>query len=307
MKIPKVSIIIPTYQRDEILCNTIQYALNQDFEDYEILIIDQTENHSQETYQFFKTLPPKVKIIHFLPASLPGARNHGISVAKGEIIIMIDDDVILESNFIQHHLDSYYGDKIDCVAGKIREAKKYRVKACPINFNSDFIKWLSPSSFYSQYKKEAFRVPGGNFSIRKKVIFDVGPFDENFLYTAWGEEYDFSLRLKNKGYRIVYNPKAEIFHLNYNKGGCNRRDRFNYNTIYSHSHNMSYLVEKNNLNRVFYIYLIWYVYKRVFFKKDYISLKGLVFITKGAFFFAKGLWDGFLKGSKHSGVLAKLS
>ncbi len=44
---PKISLIIPTYNRDRVLVETIKYAIKQDFEDYEIIIVDQNETHTK--------------------------------------------------------------------------------------------------------------------------------------------------------------------------------------------------------------------------------------------------------------------
>ena len=119
MNTPQVSLIIPTYNRERVLCDTIRYALKQDFGNYEILVIDQTEKHSPETCLFLQSLPEKVRIIHFFPASLPGARNRGVLEARGEIVLMIDDDVIIKEDFINQHLRYYQNPEVVCVTGRM--------------------------------------------------------------------------------------------------------------------------------------------------------------------------------------------
>jgi GT2 family glycosyltransferase len=280
-----------------VLCNTITYALDQDFADYEILIVDQTEEHEKETYSFLDNLPDKAKVISHHPPSLPGARNRGIRESRGEIVIMIDDDVILKHDFISQHLKYYENKEVSGVTGKVEQKNKI-TKRLPFSLKNEFMEWIPISVFDDNFEKEAFRLAGGNFSVKKEYAFRAGLFDENFIGTAWGEEYDFSLRLKKVGKKLIFNPRAYIFHLNDIKGGTGNRSLFNFFSVYSKSHNLTYLIEKNRIDRKFYVYLTWYVYRQSFYKKDYLNPKGLAFILLAQFFFLKGLVDGIKSANK---------
>ena len=268
----KTSLIIPTYNRNKSLRDTITYAMKQDCMDYEILIIDQTTHHDRDTSIFLKNLPPIARVINNEIPSLTMARNKGIREAKGDVIIMIDDDVIIGPTFIYEHLKYYDDPLVGGVTGKISTRRKSK-SIIHLLLKNEFLKWVSPTAFQSSKEQDALRFAGGNFSFRKSIL--------------------------NNSYKIIYNPKAEIYHLELQEGGCNKRTRFNFDTVHSYSYNMSYFIEKNKLNRLFYIYLIVYIYKRVFFKKDYISIKGFIFIYKSTFIFIKGLLKGFLTGRKH--------
>jgi GT2 family glycosyltransferase len=65
-------------------------------------------------------------------------------------------------------------------------------------------------------------------SFRKQVILDVGGFDEQFRGNAMREETDFSLRVVRGGWRIVYEPNAELTHLALGGGGSRTADRLNW-------------------------------------------------------------------------------
>lgn len=292
---PFVSIIIPSYDREEVLCNTIRYVLAQNYNNYELLIIDQTENHDHATNAFLSQVPPHVRVINHRPPSLPGARNRGIKEAKGEIIIMIDDDVIIKNDFVSQHVKHYINDSVHAVTGMVDQKAKY-INRIPSFLNNEFLQWVSAQSFQNPNPGEAFRIAGGNFSIRKNQATIAGEFDENFIGTSWGEEFDFSLRLKQLGIKIVYDPEAMIYHLNEKSGGCRSRGCFEDNIIFSKSHNLSYLIEKNKSNRLLYIYLIFYLYKQVVIKKAYLSLRGLFFWPKINLLFIKGFVKGFKEG-----------
>jgi GT2 family glycosyltransferase len=292
----KISLVIPSYEREKILCNTIKYALGQDFIDYEVLVIDQTKNHTAETKEFLKRLPSRIRVIDHQPPSLTGARNRGILEATGEIIIMIDDDVILRSDFISQHAKYYDDGEIVAVAGRVEQEKRFCGRI-PSFIRSEFIQWLTFSNFESLKEQDAYRVVGCNFSFRKESAVQAGFFDENFVGDAWGEEYDFSLRIKGPGCKIVYAPNAVVIHLSARSGGCRKRERFrSYETVYSKPHNLAYIMEKHRLKKWYYLYLVWYVYRLSFMKREYLSLRGLQFILKGHPHYVRGFMDGFKKG-----------
>ena len=295
-----ISLIIPTYNREKVLCDTVKYALGQNRTDYEIIIVDQTRSHFRATTEFLENLPEQVRIIHHRPPSLPAARNRGITEANGQIVIMIDDDVIIKPDFILQHESCYQSPLIGGVTGKITQANRYRTKI-PFFLKKDaLLQWISSENFAVNDEIEAFRLAGGNFSVRRESALAAGLFDEDFIGSAWGEEFDFSLRLKKIGYKILYNPVAEIVHLNESFGGCESRKRYDFFTVYSKAHNLAYFIEKNRLGRYLYFYLIWYIYKQVLVKKDYLNIKGLLFIFKGNLSFLKGFTHGYKKGRSAS-------
>lgn len=289
---PKISLIIPTYNRDSVLVETIKYAIKQDFEDYEIIVIDQNETHTQNISNFLSELPTFIRIIKHLPPSLPSARNRAIREAKSPILLFIDDDVIFKENFISEHYKYHKKSKIGCVTGKV-EQKSIYTNEIPLCVKSEFLQWISVKKFQQDHIKIAFRSAGGNMSFPRELAQRIGGFDEKFIGTAWGEEYDFSIRLKKQGYLILYNPFASIFHLNTQTGGVKNRSRFNEKTVYCRGHNLTYLITKNCLGLWPLNFLFFYTWKQLFFKKDYVSLKGAKFIAKGLFFYIKGLYDGY--------------
>ncbi|PMB04299.1 glycosyltransferase, partial [Fischerella thermalis CCMEE 5273] len=101
MNLPFISVIIPTYGREEPLRDSIIDVLKQDYSNFEVLVVDQTPKHEPEIEAFLSEQATAGKIQWFRLnwASLPGARNYAVRRAKGEIILFIDDDVKLNSGF----------------------------------------------------------------------------------------------------------------------------------------------------------------------------------------------------------------
>jgi glycosyltransferase involved in cell wall biosynthesis len=86
----KVSVIIPTYNRANILKQTVDSVLNQTFQDFEIIVID--DGSIDDTQQIFSDYSDKVRYKKQQNAGVNAARNHALQLAKGEYIATLDDD-----------------------------------------------------------------------------------------------------------------------------------------------------------------------------------------------------------------------
>lgn len=224
----KISVIIPTYNRNQVLVNTINSVLEQQFKSFELLIVDQSKKHNKKTQNFLENLNnKKVRYYKISPPSLPAARNFGLKKSLGDIVVYIDDDVILDPGFIKAHYDSYIKRKAVGVAGRIKEKNK------PV---SDTLLFLRKTSFGAgnfNYPKFAFAetAQGCNMSYKKSLLKKVGGFDTNFIGNAMREETDVSFKIRKMGKKILYNPKASLYHLFYKSGGCREKTTIHDNYI----------------------------------------------------------------------------
>lgn len=105
---PLVSVIIPTYNRKDIILKSIKSVLNQTFEDYELIIVD--DGSTDNTYGLIKDLDPRLKIISQPNQGVSAARNNGIRASKGKYIALLDSDdewdpLYLEActSFLENH------------------------------------------------------------------------------------------------------------------------------------------------------------------------------------------------------------
>ena len=237
MNYSKISVIIPTYGREKILIESIKDVLQQDYPDFEILVIDQTQNHEQATETFLETLANSQKISWYKVswASLPGARNYGVRRAKGDIVLFIDDDVKLKPNYLQAHAKNYQEDQeIGAVAGRVFDRMKladfatanednspYTIDYLPEQAKDPGIAWYYIDLVHTTKPQEVISARGCNMSFRKEIFTKYGIwFDERFRGSAVREESDFCLRLRKTGYKIWYAPEADLVHLGEETGGC---------------------------------------------------------------------------------------
>jgi glycosyltransferase involved in cell wall biosynthesis len=106
---PKVSVIVPVYNVERYIAETLQSILNQTFSDFELLIIDdESRDRSIEICQ--RVQDSRIKIIHQPNRGLAGARNTGIRQAQGHYLAFLDsDDLWLPDKLEKHvaHLDAH--------------------------------------------------------------------------------------------------------------------------------------------------------------------------------------------------------
>lgn len=98
------SIIIPTYNRANFIETAIISALNQDYKNFELIIVD--DGSTDNTEEIIKTIKdPKIKYYKILNSERGAARNYGASIAKGEYVNFFDSDDVLYSNHLSEAFD----------------------------------------------------------------------------------------------------------------------------------------------------------------------------------------------------------
>jgi GT2 family glycosyltransferase len=227
MSLPKVSLIIPTYLREDQLIDTIADAIVLDYPDYEVLVIDQTLTHNPKTESYLQQLKNEGKIIWYRLnwASLPGARNYGVKKAQGEIIVFIDDDVKMEKGFLKAHVSNYENPEIGGVAGRVLDSLETKSTAIkeylPEQAKDPGIAWFYLDLVNTIKPQQVISGRGCNMSFRKELFTKQKLFfDERYRGSAIREESDFCLKIRKTGYKIWFDPEAYLVHLNEPKGGC---------------------------------------------------------------------------------------
>ena len=240
----KASIIIPTYNRGKLLCNTLTNLIGQLPTDAEIVVVDQSDEVCSELMEIAKNHSTQIHYYKIFVKGLPHARNYGLKRAIGEIIIFCDDDVIPGPNFIENHLQHYKGKEVGGVGGRII------LKGNQSHDNSNHNKTIGKVRWWDAYLIDNFdaterayidHVQGCNMSFRKEALIKAGGFDERFGGSAHLEETDLCLRIRRGGYKIVFDPKAELIHLKDTKGGCRAENYKQWFYWYGHNNMLFFL------------------------------------------------------------------
>ena len=227
---PLISVIIPTYKREEMLRQTLAEVLKQDYQNFEIIVVDQTPIHQPETVAYLEELAKtgKIKIFQVNWANLPGARNFGVRRSRGEIILFIDDDVQLPEGFLTAHAKNYKRKDIGAIAGRVLDRMKLAnsggeliIDYLPEAAMDPGIAWYYIDLVHTVKPQQVISARGCNMSFRRDIFNKYNlKFDERFEGTAVREESDFCLGIRATGLIIWYDPEAYLIHLGEETGGC---------------------------------------------------------------------------------------
>ena len=282
----QVSLIIPTYNRQEIVFQTLQYIKQQSISGFEVVLVDQTESNDSNLNNF-KDDGFKYKYLKIKETGLPNARNVGAENAKGEILIFIDDDSIPDSDLIQSYMNlfnDYEKDKF-CIGGRIIEKNTTMFKENN-SIVGGWITWYGKTlkNFDTVKSGECEWASGGNFGLTKDLFIEAGGFDPNFIGTAVLEDGDFGYAVKKIGGRVYYYPEPVIEHLRIPTGGVRQNNPAK--GMFYRAHNTVYFFRKYGRRR-FLCYV--FVYLNGIAMKEWIKQKhGL-----SSFIWT---WIGFYKG-----------
>ncbi|OLP19610.1 glycosyltransferase [Leptolyngbya sp. 'hensonii'] len=252
---PAISVIIPTYGREEALCNTIADALKQTYANFEVIVVDQTATHQPETQAYLDQVATagKIRLFRVDWASLPGARNYAIRRAQGDVILFIDDDVELPDGFLEAHARNFreYPD-VGAVAGRVFDRMKLAdakfisgseegltVDYLPPEAMDPAIAWYHIDLVNTVKPQQVISARGCNMAYRRELFEKHGlHFDERFRGSAVREESDFCLHIRQTGYKIWYDPEAWLVHLGEETGGCHdiSTRSFKYQITFYHNH-----------------------------------------------------------------------
>ena len=251
----KLSIIICTFNRAERLEKCLKSLVGQEFSHFEVIIVDggSTDGTKQVIRQYKKKL--KMRVFSSSRPGLVWARDLGWREAAGQYVAWIDDDVTLTSNWVKevitpldkdskiggvsgptiipakllNHRDvfSFYHKKgVWQLIGKIwqdffLEGDKYAV--------GKILKsgaWTPGSNFASSLKLKGLQdvdyLEACNMVLRKALVSKVNGFDLGYSGVSEWSEIDLAMRVKKLGYRLVFNPRAVVYH-HISKGGVYQR------------------------------------------------------------------------------------
>lgn len=206
----KFSIIIPTYNEEKDIANTLKLITSIQYENKEIIVVDDSTDNTPQIVAGFKD--KGVSIIH--PEIRKGrceARNIGIKSASGDVVIILNADVLLPNNFLQK-IKCHYDNGYDSVT----------VMAKVANMKNMYARYVG----LHHYKKEALGVYdkrktdlkgiywAEGFSVRKSLALQTSLFPSGYAVPiVAGEDVNFADELRDLGCKGIIDTEIVISHI----------------------------------------------------------------------------------------------
>jgi glucosyl-dolichyl phosphate glucuronosyltransferase len=216
-----VTVTIQTYNRAAVLAETLESLRSLRCPagvEYEILVVDNnsTDGTPQVIREYSAILAPWLRSVFEPRQGLSHARNRALQEAKGEIVSFLDDDVIVDPDWLSAVTGAFAAHAAAVVGGK-----SYLI------YRSPRPRWLSEhyEFFLSRldYGDRAIvgidkDLYGLNFSVRKDLVAQAGGFNPSLgrcggVSLRSGEESDLLCRIRRLGGVVVYEPKAVVGHI----------------------------------------------------------------------------------------------
>jgi glycosyltransferase involved in cell wall biosynthesis len=196
----KASVIVPTYNSAGTLGECLESILRQEGIDFEVIVVD--DGSTDNTRELVGKYP--VRLItqeHRGPAA---ARNNGARNAVGEILVFTDSDCVVEDGWLVEMVRPFSDPFIVGVQGAYMTTQRELI--------ARFAQYEIEERYDQMAKHECIDFIGSySAGYRKDVFLEVGGFDEKFPIAS-GEDPDLSFRFAKLGYKMVFNPKAVVYH-----------------------------------------------------------------------------------------------
>lgn len=257
---PLVSVVVLNWNglEDTKLC--LEYVDKLDYPNIELIVVDNGSKADQKEYL------SKLKNITYIdnPRNRGFAGGHidGYKVAKGEFILLLNNDAVIKSNYLKEALPLFDDPEVAAVGGR---AYFWNDDEPLMDTSNRFYSYMNidPISAETHLQmtdygvvQEVNTVSGSAVVVRKSVADKLGYLWEDFF--AYYEETDLFARYKRAGYKILYNPKLHIWHKNGASSGAQSGSYF----FYYHIFRNRYMYAMRNFDDEFLAK----------FKKDYYSL-----------------------------------
>ncbi|MBM4392038.1 MAG: glycosyltransferase [Deltaproteobacteria bacterium] len=222
---PELSVVIPTLNRGKLFHDTVRQVLAQDCRDFDLWVIDQSDAEERAANEALVVAlaDPRLHHVYVARKSLPNARNEALARVDCRVVLFLDDDVILiHPDFLRAHVDNYADARVGGVTGRIVERfVRPNVDHVAAHLSAG---GRTLTNMWGTEKQEIRGLKGANMSYRIDAVRQVGGFDRNYIGTALLEDTDYSWRVHRAGWRLVYEPRAELVHLSSPTGGVRVED-----------------------------------------------------------------------------------
>ena len=199
----RVSVIVPTHNRASSLRDHIARVMAQTHSDFEVIYVnDSSTDDTTATLADCASQYPRLQVVNANCGAPGPARNAGAAVARGELLLFTDDDVVVPEDWVDKMVASFDRHDGAAVCGDI----------APVAMRSDIERYLHYRVAGSLGKTAGpiHAAPMMSFIVSREAFKKIGGFLDAPLRAA--EDWEFCRRLRASGVDIVFNPSVEVQH-----------------------------------------------------------------------------------------------
>lgn len=206
-----ISVVLPTFNRLDRLKRVLAALEKQEFpkDQFEVIVI--SDGSTDGTDAYLQTVKTEIRLIPiFQPNQGPGAaRNTGMAIAKGDLIVFIDDDVIPIPQLLEEHARSHQFENCDvAVIGPMLTPPDWPLPYW-LRWGQEKLGEQYKSMIENEWKPVARQFYTGNASFPRRLYQRYGGFDEAFHRA---EDVELAYRYERHGVVFRFNPKAIGYH-----------------------------------------------------------------------------------------------
>lgn len=221
---PEVSIIIPVYNHVEVTLRCLlSIGLSKPHICFEILIID--DNSTDETNSFLLKIPGIRLIKNSQNLGFLKSCNVATKYARGRYLVLLNNDTIVLPGWLDALLETFkLFPRAGLVGAKLLNRDRSLQEAGGIIWEDgtgwNYGRGNNPFDPKYNYAREVDYCSGACIMVPKYLWEELGGFDEQFS-PAYYEDTDFAFRVRKAGYRVIYQPNAQVIHLEGITSGTN--------------------------------------------------------------------------------------
>ncbi len=221
---PSVTLIVPTRDKLDLLRQCVEGLLEEtDYPNLDVLILD-NNSEEPETLSYFASLKdrPRVQVLRYEGAfNFSAINNYGMAHATGELIGLINNDIkVIEPHWLTEMVSHAVRPEVGGVGAKLYygdDTIQHAGVVTGINGVANHVHKGVPRAHPGYFGRlrlvhDLSCVTAACLVMRKSVFEEVGGLDADHLAVAFND-VDLCLRVRDKGYRIVWTPHAELYHL----------------------------------------------------------------------------------------------
>lgn len=213
-----VTVVIPTFNRKEMLMRCIASVLKSTYSKLEIIVADDAskDDTKDEVLKNYGSLKNFKYFKNEKEMMLSATINKALTIAKGKYIFILDDDNVIEKKCIEELISTFERYKEVGIVGPlaIYYSKRNRIMHAGTLRSKFMRRAIYPNAnevWKNRIKAGEEREDFANaFMFRKDLLKKVGGWD--LLIPSMGEDADFEARVRIAGYKIVINPRAITYH-----------------------------------------------------------------------------------------------